>query len=181
MTTFYFVRHGEMDNSMAGKLFYQEFAQNMMALTEKGVAQIHETAKDPRLKDAKIIISSPFSRALHSAAILSKELYLEIKVEPEVHEWLPNVETYRWVGQEVADNAYKELVENHGVHPEGKKCTWESTEMMKTRVKRVLEKYLDYDKVIVVCHGTLMQFILDSHHAANGEIMETTWEEFIKD
>ena len=46
MTTFYFVRHGHMDTSMAGKKFYKDFSYNMMTLSEKGIGQIKETAKD---------------------------------------------------------------------------------------------------------------------------------------
>ena len=49
MTTFYFVRHGQMDTSMAGNKFYKGFSYNMMTLSEKGINQIKETAKDARL------------------------------------------------------------------------------------------------------------------------------------
>lgn len=37
MTTFYCVRHGQMDTSMAGKKFYKDFSYNMMTLSEKGI------------------------------------------------------------------------------------------------------------------------------------------------
>ena len=37
MTTFYFVRHGHMDTSMAGKKFYKDFSYNMMTLSKKGI------------------------------------------------------------------------------------------------------------------------------------------------
>ena len=36
------------------------------------------TAKDYRLKDCEIIVSSPYTRALQSAAIISKELSIDI-------------------------------------------------------------------------------------------------------
>ena len=78
MTTFYFVRHGHMDTSMAGKKFYKDFSYNMMTLSEKGIGQIKETAKDVRLANAELIIASPFGRTLHSAAILSKELNIDM-------------------------------------------------------------------------------------------------------
>ena len=68
MAIFYFVRHGQMDMSMAGEKFYKGFAVNMMTLSEKGVNQILETAKDERLANAELIITSPFGRTLHSAA-----------------------------------------------------------------------------------------------------------------
>ena len=41
---------------------------------------------------------------------------------------------------------------------------------MKRRVYAVLERYRQYTAVIVVCHGTLMQYVLDIPHPKNGEI-----------
>ena len=46
MTRFYFIRHGQMDNSMAGKKFYKGFSYNMMTLSEKGIQQIVECSKN---------------------------------------------------------------------------------------------------------------------------------------
>lgn len=47
---------------------------------------------------------------------------------------------------------------------------------MKERVWNVLDKYKHYGAVIVVCHGTLMQYVLEIEHPQNGQI-----EEFIAD
>lgn len=35
-----------------------------------------------------------------------------------------------------------------------------------------LEKYKDYDEVIIVCHGTVMQYFLGIDHPENGQIEE---------
>ena len=92
MATFYFVRHGQMDITMAGKKFYKDFSYNMMTLSEKGITQIKESAKQ-----------------------------------------------------------------------------------MKKRVMKVLNKYKDFDSVIVVCHGTLMQYVLGIPHPENGQIEVLTY------
>lgn len=102
MTTFYFIRHGQMDTSMAGQKFYKGFAFNMMTLSEKGVEQIHEAAKDSRLQTAELIITSPFGRTMHSAAILSKDLNLEMRVETDLHEWLADGVSYEFLPAEAA-------------------------------------------------------------------------------
>lgn len=176
MTTFYFVRHGQMDTSMAEKKFYKGFSYNMITLSERGIEQIKETAKDPRLADVQLIIASPFGRTMHSAAILSKELNIDIKVETDLHEWLADGVTYEYLSEGDAKKAYKALLENKGQHPAGEKCLWESSEQMKKRVIKVLDKYTDYDSVIVVCHGTLMQYVLGIPHPENGQIEVLTWE-----
>ena len=176
MTTFYFIRHGQMDTSMAGVKFYKGFSYNMMTLSEKGMDQIKKTSKDERLANAELIIASPFGRTMHSAAILSKELNIDMKVETDLHEWLADGVTYEFLSDEEAMTAYQCLNENAGNHPEGEKCKWESAEQMKKRVMGVLKKYTEYDAVIVVCHGTIMQYVLDIKHPENGQIQEFIYE-----
>lgn len=175
MTTFYFIRHGQMDTSMAGKKFYKGFAYNMMTLSEKGIKQIHETAKDSRLQNTKLIITSPYGRALHSAAILSKDLNIEIRVETDLHEWLADGALYEFLPDEMAEESYRMLTENHGDHPKEAQCLWESADQMKKRVRNVLDKYKDYPSVIIVCHGILMQYVLGIEHPENGQIEELVY------
>ena len=81
MTAFYFIRHGQMDFSLENTKFFQGRGTHMIPLSELGRQQIKTAAQDERLRDAQLIISSPFGRTLHSAAILSKELGLDIRVD----------------------------------------------------------------------------------------------------
>lgn len=172
MAVFYFIRHGQMDVSMAEKKFYKGFARNMMTLSEKGIEQIHEAAKDSRLQDAELIIASPFGRTMHSAAILSKDINIEMRVETDLHEWLADGVSYEFLPDEVAEESYRSLTENQGHHPKGAQCLWESAEQMKERVMNVLDRYKDYNAVIVVCHATLMQYVLEIEHPKYGQIEE---------
>ena len=87
---FYFVRHGKTDYSQRNTKVYQGFGVNLARLSEKGVEQIRETARDPRLRGTKLILSSPYTRAVQTAAILSKALGAEIVIETDLHEWLAN-------------------------------------------------------------------------------------------
>ena len=168
---FYLVRHGEPDYSEINTKIYQSFGSNMCPLTEKGRNQIKETAKDLRLHNSAIIISSPYTRALQTAAILSKELGLEIVIETNLHEWLAN-KHYIHEEEYIADKNYKQFHQNNGCYPSGEEKDWETFEMMKTRAVAVLEKYKDYGNVIVTCHGMLMEAITGLHHPKHGEIIE---------
>lgn len=172
MTTFYFIRHGEPDGSRIGTGIYQGMGVHMMTLTEKGKQQIHETAKDERLKKATLILASPYGRALHTAAILSRDLDLEINVEPDLYEWIADMKNYTFLPYEEAKARYQELHDHNGCHPEGKKVEWEEASHMRKRVMAVLERYKDYECVIVSCHGTLMQYVLNMEHPEHGQIAE---------
>lgn len=172
MAIFYLIRHGQMDFSQAGTKFYQSRGFNMLPLSETGIAQMEAAARDPRLKEARLIITSPFGRTLHSAAILSRALGVELRVETDLHEWVADAADYAYLPQEEANRRYQELTENHGRHPEGGDATWESAAQMKRRLFSVLEKYRDYRCVIVSCHGTLMQYALDIPHPSNGQIVK---------
>ncbi len=44
------------------------------------------TAIDERLKSAQLIVASPYTRALETAAIISRETGLKIRVEVDLHE-----------------------------------------------------------------------------------------------
>ena len=131
-----------------------------------------ETAKDIHLQDADLIICSPYTRALQTAAILSKELQIDIAVETDLHEWVAN-KNYIYEDDTVAEKSYISYEVNDGIYPDGKEETWESSDIMKCRVIRTLEKYKHYKKVIVACHRMMIQATAgEKHHLKNGEIIE---------
>ena len=168
---FYFIRHGTADYSNRNTKIYQGFGVNLSPLSEEGIAQIKECAKDERLADADIILSSPYTRALQTASILSKELCIDIVVETDLHEWLANI-NFIYENDENAEKSHMEYEKYNGVYPQGEDRIWESSEAIRTRVLAVLKKFRDYDKVIVACHGMMIQAVTGGKHPANGEIVE---------
>lgn len=168
---FYFIRHGDTDYSNRNTKIYKGFGVHLSPLSKTGVAQIKETAKDERLKGADIILSSPYTRALQTAAILSKELCTDIIVETDLHEWLAN-KNYIYDEDEAAEKSYREYEKTHGIYPNGEERVWENSESIRTRVLAILSKYSHYDKVIVACHGMMIQAVTGGHHPDNGEIVE---------
>ena len=127
---FYLVRHGQTDYSMKNSRIYQGFGVNLAPLSQTGVRQIEETAKDVRLKGTQIILSSPYTRALQTAAILSKELGAPIVVETDLHEWLAD-KKYTYLDDKTAEKNYQEYTEMNGCYPEAMERSWESAEMMR--------------------------------------------------
>ena len=168
---FYFIRHGKTDYSQRNTKIYQGFGVNLAPLSDKGMREIAETAKDERLRGADLILSSPYCRALHSAAILSKAIGADIRVETDLHEWLAN-KAYIYEDDETAEKAYEEYEADGGNYPQGEEHLWESAAAIKARVLAVLRKYAVYPKVIVTCHGMMIQATTGGILPKNGESVE---------
>ena len=170
MTEFYFIRHGDADYSEKGSKIYKNQGAFMCTLSQKGIEQAKQAANAECLQDAELIITSPFGRALHTAGILSKELQLDFVVETDLHEWLADAINYEYLDKQTSDQYYAEFRANKGNFPEREIRPYETAQSMKARVFPVLEKYKTYKKVIVVCHGTLMEFCLNIPHPDNCQI-----------
>ena len=116
---FYLIRHGSTDYSQRNTKIYQGFGVNLAPLSAKGAEEIRQTAKDSRLAGTSLILSSPYTRALQTAAILSKELQAEIVVETDLHEWMAN-KNYIYETDKIAENSYHEFAAMGGNYADGK-------------------------------------------------------------
>ncbi len=168
---FYFVRHGKTDYSEKNTKIYQGYGVNLAPMSETGIMQIKETAKDERLKGTDIILTSPYTRAVQTASILSKELGVDIKIETDLHEWLAN-KNFVYDSVEAMDAAFREYEKNQGKYPDGEEKAWESKEALRKRILSVLEKYKGYEKVIVAGHGLMIQAVTQGKLPECGEITE---------
>lgn len=173
---YYFVRHGKTDYSERNQKIYQGFGVNLSGLSGEGILQIQKTAKDARLQKADIILSSPYTRALQTAAIISKEIGASIAVETDLHEWLAN-KNYVYEEDDAAEQAYQEYEASRGKYPDGEEKTWEDADSVRKRVINVLKKYSGYNRIIVACHGMMIQAVTGRNHPENGEIVEFALED----
>lgn len=148
------IRHGEPSYDELTMKGYKGHGMDLAHLTERGIMKAKNVAKDKRLKDAEIIISSPYTRALQTAAIISKELNLDIIVENDIHEWIPDL-TFNNNSDECVVDAVKEIIKYKGEHPEGVKLKWEPLSHVANRAISCLKKYLHV--AIVVCHGVVIR------------------------
>ena len=63
MAHFYLIRHAQPDYEPCSTRGYMGQGRDLAPLTEKGVQQAEAAAHDARLKDIKLIVSSPYTRA----------------------------------------------------------------------------------------------------------------------
>ncbi|MFP3017774.1 MAG: histidine phosphatase family protein [Candidatus Tisiphia sp.] len=80
MTIFFLIRHGETDWALNERYKLKGASRDLLCLTENGTREANEVSKDHRLKKAEIILSSPYTRALQTSAIISKNINLDIRL-----------------------------------------------------------------------------------------------------
>ncbi len=147
------IRHGEPDYRKARK-YFKGIGHNYAELTLDGEKQAYERSKDPRLAGAELIISSPYTRSLQTAAIISREINLPIKIETNLHEWFPDM---KFIHDYDIHQSYLEFIEHRGIVTDRRKYRWESYLDLQQRTREAILPYKEkYQKVIVVCHAMVM-------------------------
>lgn len=72
MTKLILIRHGGPDYNFVTERGFKGHGRDLAQLTLEGIQQAKTVAMDKRLQGAQLIISSPYTRALQTAAIISK-------------------------------------------------------------------------------------------------------------
>jgi broad specificity phosphatase PhoE len=174
MTTFYFIRHGEAEWRLADELGLVGAQRDLIPLTLDGMRQAESASRDPGLKEAQLIVSSPYTRALQTAAIINGRLGLPVVVEYDLHEWIPD----KTMGVTSSDRI-RELSLDYeqcgGIYPDGIPRPWETGAQIKSRVEAALRKHLGSSCVIVVCHGMVIRSQVEVDEIPPGGIVEFTW------
>lgn len=156
MTKLILIRHGEPDYNFVTERGFKGHGRDLAQLTQKGIEQARAAAKDTRLQGAQLIVSSPYTRALQTAAIISKERELDINIELDVHEWLPDLK-FSYITEEEVKIAATECSSCKGSYIDQEAKNWEKLSTVASRAFKSLEKYLNYNKIIVVSHGIVMR------------------------
>lgn len=166
----FMIRHGVPDYSYGDSHGFIGHGNDLAPLDIEKIDDVIKTSKDTRLKEAEIIVSSPYTRALQTAAIISKETGIDIRVEPDLREWEPDL-SYQYTGNDLRDIS-KDFLNNKGVRPIDRDVMWESKEEVKNRINSVINKYKNYKCVIFVFHQIAMQSILGDNKIKPAEIVE---------
>jgi broad specificity phosphatase PhoE len=156
----YLIRHGETDWNLMSKRGVKGLAASLAPLTPLGRIQIDTIANDYRLQEADAILCSSFTRALESAALLSRKINKPLYVEYDLHEWLPQKDPTAILDEhsllEASEGLRQEIDEN--IRPED--VPWESLAEVRQRVMGVLERYQKFSQVIVVTHAVVISSLL---------------------
>ena len=156
MGKFILIRHGEPDYSYVDANNYRGLGHELAKLNVDNESTIIELSKNKELKDADLIIASPYTRTMQTACILSRALDLRVIVEEDLIEWKADI-NFQYDGYEDIKKAKEEYEKNNGIHNNNDKYNWEEKRSLKQRAENVLLKYNNYNKIIVVAHGMLIK------------------------
>lgn len=150
------IRHGKPTYENIDKLHLPTYVAELSA---QGIEQAYNVSKDERLKDAEMIISSPFTRALQTASIIASVTGIPLTIETAFHEWLMDKTHSNTNTPEVRTAIYEEFLAHNFIHDESCKYNFESVTDIATRAYPAMRKYLDmgYSKVIIVAHSMLIR------------------------
>lgn len=162
MTKFILVRHGKPTYDEIENFGFMGYGVNFAPLTAKGILEVKKNIEDDVFENSDILISSPYTRAMQTASIIGNKYDLDVNVELALHEWVPDVignyisKAQMIKNLKIAKRAYqgktkkKDLPFLYNIEP---------LENVKNRGLMVLDKYSNYDKVIVVTHGMLINML----------------------
>ena len=178
MTKFILVRHGKPNYDDVLDAGFSGHGIALAPLSQEGIDEVEKTSKDFIFNDCDVLISSPYTRAMQTASIISSRHQLPINVEVLLHEWIPDLDNKYHTVEEFVRNiriAKEEFIKgqnNPNFHYNDK---IESLVHVRERALSVLSKYFGYNKVVVVTHGLLINTLFDE------DIRLKTGEYFIVD
>ena len=147
------MRHAETDWRRVNELRLRGAANDLAPLTPSGREQARAAAGRV---EVDVIVSSPMTRALETASIIAAELGIEVRVEFDLREWLPD-ETYSWTTSEEVLAAYDDMRRHDGVCPAEDLKHWEPLEAVRTRASEVLARLANStDSVLAVTHEVVI-------------------------
>ncbi len=151
MTTFLLMRHAQPDFSGLERLSAAGWPVDIAPLAPLGERQVADQVNEIVEFGPQIIVASPVTRALHTAALLLAELHIPLKVEFDLYDWLPDIRLQRLTMDELRARQ-SEFNSLRGEWPHGETRLWETASSMRQRVLDVLGRYRGYSRVLAVCH-----------------------------
>ncbi|TDW23600.1 histidine phosphatase family protein [Kribbella kalugense] len=169
VTQIYLVRHGEADYEPIDSRGWPGMAADSAPLSSVGMKQAEELADILGGVRATYLVSSPFTRALHSAAIIGHRLALGVRVDYDLRDWLPD---HSGLWRTVADvHAAKAEFETYdGEWPDGIQRAWEPLSRVRERARAALARHTASTDgpVLAITHATVIRALTGETGTAHG-------------
>lgn len=161
MTKFILIRHGEPSYKEVEAKGFKGHGCDLAFLSEKGIEQASILSESYLLNNSEILLSSPYTRCMQTASIISNQINLPITGEIDLHEWLPDL-SFNYQNKDLVLYNYERAINDY-LYGQVTSLDYESINRVQIRVLKVLKKYLEYQKVIVVTHGGIIFSLTEKH------------------
>ncbi|NOL39090.1 histidine phosphatase family protein [Kribbella sandramycini] len=168
VTQIYLVRHGEPDYGRVDEQGLPGAAADSAPLTAAGVKQAEALADLLSGIGATYLVSSPYTRALQSAAIIGHRLALGVRVDYDLRDWLPDNTGRRGVADVRAAQA--EFTAYAGEWPDGIERRWEPRSRLRERALAALARHtaLTSGPVLAITHSAVIEALTGATGTAHG-------------
>jgi len=169
VTQIYLVRHGEPDYAPVDARGWLGMAADSAPLTAAGAKQAEELADLLSGIGATYLVSSPFTRALQSAAIIGHRLALGVRVDYDLRDWLPD-NIGSWRGAADVRAAQAELDAYGGEWPMGVQRPWEPLSRVRERARAALARHTASTDgpVLAITHAMVIRALTGETGTAHG-------------
>ncbi len=168
-TSFLLMRHGHADWARVRHCI--GWGADVVPLSDLGRQQVRDRIADIKAWQPTIILSSPMTRSLETATIVSQALFIPIEVRFELHEWIPKL-SMDWRSLDEVTSLQNDLMACGGEWPAGQSRDWEPLSRVRSRALSVLDKCGDGQRVLVTAHRVLMYALTGQFEIANAEIID---------
>jgi len=148
------MRHGDTDWQQVEARGWRGPLNDFAPLTERGRQQARQAA-DAFAPGLDLVVSSPMTRAVETACVLSAVLDAPVRIALDLREWLPD-ETLSWATAEEVRIAYADMLRHGGVRPEGHPLRWEPLPAVQARARAAIAALPRDLTILVVCHAVVI-------------------------
>jgi broad specificity phosphatase PhoE len=164
------MRHGEPDWGQVKDPRWRGAANDWAPLTPHGQVQAEHAADRLAGQHPTLVLSSPMTRALQTAAIVASRLALPLAVELDLREWLPD-ETYQWTSAHEVASAYTDMLHRGGTRENHGSGRWEPLDQVRDRALAALHRHANPGATVVaVCHEVLIHAVTGHPQTGHGDI-----------
>jgi broad specificity phosphatase PhoE len=142
--------------------------RDLAPLSAQGIAAVERAVARLASHPPDVVLSSPMTRALQTAAIVGRCLDREVVVEVDLHEWMPDADQ-RWRSWDEVAAAVRDFRAFGGEWPDGEPRSWEPMSAVRRRVGAVLGRHDDGRDLLVVTHSMVIEAVTGVVGCAFGE------------
>ncbi len=166
----FLMRHAETDWQGVTERGWVGLANDFAPLSARGRRQAADAAGPAAQLRPAVLLTSPMTRAMETAAIIGRRLGLDPVVEIDLREWLPD-RRLRWSSAAEVRNAYAAMIAGETVPPPDALPDWETMGELRNRGLAALRPYAGReDAVLAVCHEVIIEALTGQRHTGECEI-----------